>query len=474
MSHFIHNGKRIVIIDDSLYQREILFKQLTEDGYDIVGLAENAKDGFRVVATERPDLVIVDLSLPDLPAEEVIRGIKSINQKIFTVISAPLGYEEDVNFLMRLGCDEFLPKPIETSHLEYILNKFEVLNFPKVENRTIGINFLHQTFYNQMIQYASDDIKKIISKTIVQHSRTLARKYPERFFFDARRNYLHVILPHKQGDGSKKFEKVIVRQLENLLTRILNSLEKKIPIEMLLSLLHESFLSYASLVKPVADYYDYDFPDWKSFKFEVTQPDYLSRQKTKIEYISNSEFNWPEIPQFAEIQRINAYRVDEKGDFPQRTLKETAHNIHIVLSVFDEIYGPKVGITRPPNVEDRLNPILRIIPSLMDRQGLKEMDPFLYSETDFGCLNLVFSVKKEGLRGSRVEMMISILITPITTEILLKLSQMKGILRAIAAQIRFHVEESEYSNPEEILTFQSEISDLLSVFHHEVRSFMEY
>ncbi len=110
----------------------------------------------------------------------------------------------------------------------------------------------------------------------------------------------------------------------------------------------------------------------------------------------------------------------------------------------------------------------------MDRQGLKEMDPFLYSESDFGCLNLVFSVKKEGLRGGRIEMMVSILLTPIATETLLKLSQMKGILRAIAAQIRFHVEDSEYSSPNEILTYESEISDLLSVFHHEVRSFMEY
>lgn len=475
MSYSLKDGKKIVIIDDSLYQREILFKQLTEDGYDIVGMAENAKDGFRVVANERPDLVIVDISLPDLPSDEVLRGIKSINPKIFTVISAPLGYEEEVNFLMRLGCNEFLPKPIEKSHLEYILSRFEILNFPQPQTNSIVINFLYQTFYNQLKQYASEDFKKKIEKTITQHSRTLSRKYPERFFFDQNRQSLQIILSYRTGSSKTKLEGVILRQLENLFIRILNSLEKKIPRETLLSLLQESYLSYSSLVKPLLDSFEYQFPDWKDFKFQIYQPEYNVKPRSiSTHYISNSDFNWPVIPQLGEIERINAYRFDKGNTTVSLNLGKSTQTIHVILSIFDEIFGPKVGLTRPPNIDEKIKPIIQSVPSLMDRQGLKDMDPFLYSESDFGSLNIVFMVKKEGLRGGMVEMMATILITPIDSETLLKLSQMKGILRATAAQIRYHVKEAEYFNPEEILNFKSEISDLLSVFHHEVRSFMAY
>ncbi len=469
-------NRKVIVIDDSLYQRELLFSQLTKDGYDVVGLAENAKDGLRMVGTQRPNIVILDISLPDMPTDEIIRGLRSLLPNVFIIVSAPLGMEENIHYLIRVGANEFLPKPIEKSHLDYILVKYEITNFPENTNLAFVINFLHQLYYTQLIQFADDEYEKIIKRVLIRNFKNMVRKYPERFIFYENPLKLDVVLSYNKKIPVQ-LEKVIIRQIENLFQRNLNDLEKKIPLEILQSLLQESFMSYYSLAKPFIDAFDYSLPEWKNFKFKIVRPSPpMQTERQKLQYISNTEFSWPDIPISPEIERINAYRFEnERGLASLKELKwKNDVNAFVGLAMFDEILGPVMAQVTPSVVPEFMEDTMKIIPSLMDRQGLKDMEPFLHSESDFGSLNIVFSVRSEKMRGMSLDLMLSIIVSPISANHLLKLSQMSGILKATAAQILYHLSESDVADPVSAIKLKSDIPDLLNVFLHEVRTFLEY
>jgi two-component system KDP operon response regulator KdpE len=109
------NKQVILAIDDEHQIRKLLQLTLEANGF-AVRTAENGRDGSVMAASERPDLVILDLGLPDLDGLEVLKKLRewsSVPVLILSVRSA----ESDIVSCLEAGADDYLVKPFRTGEL---------------------------------------------------------------------------------------------------------------------------------------------------------------------------------------------------------------------------------------------------------------------------------------------------------------------------------------------------------------------
>jgi two-component system OmpR family response regulator len=116
------NGPVVLVIEDEPPIRRFLRPTLASQGYRIVE-AESGEDGLLQAATRQPDLVILDLGLPDLDGLEVIRRLREWTAVPIIVLSAR-GAESDKVAALDAGADDYVAKPF---HLEEVLARMRAL-----------------------------------------------------------------------------------------------------------------------------------------------------------------------------------------------------------------------------------------------------------------------------------------------------------------------------------------------------------
>jgi two-component system cell cycle response regulator DivK len=116
--------KKILVVEDVEFNRDLVV-QLLEDDYEIITAADGA-EGLRLAERERPDLILMDLSLPILDGWEATRRIKAeVDLKHIPIIAlsahAMTGDEEKAR---QCGCDDYLSKPLDEDLLFAKIDKF--------------------------------------------------------------------------------------------------------------------------------------------------------------------------------------------------------------------------------------------------------------------------------------------------------------------------------------------------------------
>ncbi len=116
--------KKILVVEDVDVNRDLVV-QLLEDDYEVIE-AVNGEEAVKVAGEERPDLILMDLSLPVIDGWEATRQIKANNDlKSVPIIAltahAMKGDEEKAR---AAGCDDYLPKPINENELFAKLAKY--------------------------------------------------------------------------------------------------------------------------------------------------------------------------------------------------------------------------------------------------------------------------------------------------------------------------------------------------------------
>jgi len=109
------NPPRILIIDDELAIRRFLHMVLSNEGFSIHE-AEGGYAGLAASATVRPDVILLDLGLPDLDGIEVIRRIREWSQVAIIVLSVR-GHEDDKVNALNAGADDYMTKPFSAGEL---------------------------------------------------------------------------------------------------------------------------------------------------------------------------------------------------------------------------------------------------------------------------------------------------------------------------------------------------------------------
>jgi two-component system chemotaxis response regulator CheY len=106
----------ILIVDDSKFMRKMLSDILTEQGHQIVGEAENAKEAEDLYKKLKPNLVTLDIIMPKVEGEEAIDALKAMikeDPQAKVLMVSAMGQEEVVKECLKMGAKDFIVKPFQ-------------------------------------------------------------------------------------------------------------------------------------------------------------------------------------------------------------------------------------------------------------------------------------------------------------------------------------------------------------------------
>jgi DNA-binding response OmpR family regulator len=106
----------VVIIEDEQRIRELVARVMADQGYDVSSSA-TALDGLQAVVQGSPDLVILDMGLPDLDGAELLKMIRAVSH-VPVIVATARGQDGDVVRTLNAGADDYLVKPFSVEQLE--------------------------------------------------------------------------------------------------------------------------------------------------------------------------------------------------------------------------------------------------------------------------------------------------------------------------------------------------------------------
>ena len=109
------NSATIIIVEDEAQIRRFLRATLVSEGYQVIE-AETGKQGLTEAGTRKPDLIILDLGLPDMDGVEVVKGIRTWSAVPVIILSAR-SQESDKISALDAGADDYLVKPFGAGEL---------------------------------------------------------------------------------------------------------------------------------------------------------------------------------------------------------------------------------------------------------------------------------------------------------------------------------------------------------------------
>ena len=114
---------KILVVEDSPMIQEILVERLRFRNYEVV-VANDGKEGIEVAQKEKPDLILMDISLPVMDGWEATNQIRQIEaiKNIPIIALTAHALVEDRNKSLAIGCNDFETKPINFSQLVTKIN----------------------------------------------------------------------------------------------------------------------------------------------------------------------------------------------------------------------------------------------------------------------------------------------------------------------------------------------------------------
>jgi two-component system, OmpR family, response regulator RegX3 len=109
------SGIRVLVVDDERKIRDLVGSYLEHEGYTVT-LAATGRAALEAAVREHPDLIVLDLRLPDIPGEEVARSLREVSRVPIIMLTAKSAEDDRVTGL-RIGADDYLVKPFSVREL---------------------------------------------------------------------------------------------------------------------------------------------------------------------------------------------------------------------------------------------------------------------------------------------------------------------------------------------------------------------
>ncbi|MFY9221644.1 MAG: response regulator transcription factor [Blastocatellia bacterium] len=151
-------NKSILLVDDELAILRAIRASLSANGYE-VRTAKNGQEALDEIRKESPDLVILDLVMPDITGLEVCRRVREFSKVPIIILSAK-GEDQDKVIALDLGADDYVTKPF---NLDVLLARIRAVlrrtNTNETEENILKINDVVVDIESRRVTVASKEIK---------------------------------------------------------------------------------------------------------------------------------------------------------------------------------------------------------------------------------------------------------------------------------------------------------------------------
>jgi two-component system chemotaxis response regulator CheY len=114
---------KVLIVDDAAFMRLAIRMMLERNGFEIVGEAEDGAMGVRKYLELRPDVVTMDITMPEMTGVEALQAIIQHDPKAKVIMVSAMGQECMVKEAVMSGAKSFIVKPFREDHVLKTINK---------------------------------------------------------------------------------------------------------------------------------------------------------------------------------------------------------------------------------------------------------------------------------------------------------------------------------------------------------------
>ncbi len=104
---------KVLIVDDAKFMRSLIRKALEEANFEVVGEAENGDQAIEMVKSMDPDIVTLDIVMPDKNGIEVLKEMLRIKPDLKVVIVSAMGQTDIITEALNIGAKDYVIKPFQ-------------------------------------------------------------------------------------------------------------------------------------------------------------------------------------------------------------------------------------------------------------------------------------------------------------------------------------------------------------------------
>lgn len=110
-------AKNILLCDDAAFMRMMIKDILTKNGYNVVGEAENGLKAVEKYTETKPDLVLMDITMPEMDGIQALKKIKELDSGATVIMCSAMGQQAMVIESIQAGAKDFIVKPFQADRV---------------------------------------------------------------------------------------------------------------------------------------------------------------------------------------------------------------------------------------------------------------------------------------------------------------------------------------------------------------------
>ncbi len=110
-------AKRVLIVDDAAFMRMMIKDILTKNGYEVAGEADNGLKAVEKYKELAPDLVLMDITMPEMNGIDAVKSIKAMDAGAKIVMCSAMGQQAMVIESIQAGARDFIVKPFQADRV---------------------------------------------------------------------------------------------------------------------------------------------------------------------------------------------------------------------------------------------------------------------------------------------------------------------------------------------------------------------
>ncbi len=114
---------KILIVDDSLFMRQMLKNILPKDKFEIVGEASTGKEAIKKFKELNPDIITMDITMPDMDGIDAVKEIKAFDPAAKIIMCSAMGQQTMVMDAIKAGARDFIVKPFQPDRVLEAIKK---------------------------------------------------------------------------------------------------------------------------------------------------------------------------------------------------------------------------------------------------------------------------------------------------------------------------------------------------------------